>query len=45
MSRPKEDWQLPASIRAVLPPSALPAPDDDDEAVEFSPAFLSGDDL
>ncbi|ODP39289.1 hypothetical protein [Sphingomonas turrisvirgatae] len=29
-----DDWQLPTSIRATLPESALPAP-------EFNPAFLS----
>lgn len=27
---PKHDYQLPTSIRAVLPPSALPAPDEND---------------
>jgi hypothetical protein len=38
---PKSDWQLPASVRAALPASMLPAPDDD----MFAPNFLSdGDD-
>lgn len=37
---PKESWQLPASVRAVLPPEALPAPADDE-----CPKFLGDDDL
>lgn len=31
--QPKEDWQLPASIRAVIPQALLTEP-------EFSPSFL-----
>ena len=45
---PKEDWQLPASVRAVLPPALLPAPkvdEEDDEAEPtFAPRFLSDED-
>jgi hypothetical protein len=26
-----EDWQLPSSVRAALPPAALPAPEDEPE--------------
>lgn len=41
LRQPKSDWQLPASIRAALPQSALPSPDgDEDEEVDFAPAFL-----
>jgi hypothetical protein len=40
----KEDWQLPAPIRAVLPPTMLPPPaldiDDDEEDPVFAPSFL-----
>ena len=28
---PKQDYQLPTSIRAAMPPASLPAPDEDDE--------------
>ncbi len=28
---PTEEYYLPASVRAALPPTALPAPDDDEE--------------
>lgn len=34
---PKSDWQLPASVRAAMPPTALPVPDDGDWEV---PNFL-----
>jgi hypothetical protein len=34
--QPKQQWQLPASVRAVLPPELLPEP-------EFSPSFLIDD--
>jgi hypothetical protein len=32
---PKERWQVPASIAATLPPSLLPAPNDDAEEDPF----------
>lgn len=34
---PQREYELPASLRAVLPPDALPAPSD-------LPSFLTGDD-
>lgn len=44
---PKEDWQLPAPVRATLPPLALQAPDDDAfDGIDpdFVPDFLKDDD-
>lgn len=41
--QPKHDWQLPASIRAVMPPELLPAPSFEDED-QFAPDFLCEDD-
>lgn len=40
---PKQDWQLPASIRAAMPPVALPAPvvELEDEYEWETPSFLS----
>ncbi len=32
LRQPKNDWQLPPSIRAALPLDMLPAPDGDDDA-------------
>jgi hypothetical protein len=40
--QPKHNWQLPASIRAVLPPHLLAAPDSDTDS-EFTPSFISDD--
>lgn len=43
---PKADWQLPPSIRAVLPPALLPPPDGDaDEADDgaMAPLVMSGE--
>jgi hypothetical protein len=36
--QPRNEWELPASIRATLPALALPAPGE--EAPEFNPQFL-----
>ena len=36
---PTSAWEMPVSLRAVLPPTALPAPEDELKPV-FSPAFL-----
>lgn len=45
---PSQVWELPASVSALLPPEALPAPTadwcDDGEEPEFVPAFLRDDD-
>ena len=42
LRQPKENWQLPASIRAALPPEMLPAPECEDvEEADFEPNFLS----
>lgn len=42
LRQPKSDWQLPASIRAALPPEMLPAPETGDiEDADFAPSFLS----
>jgi hypothetical protein len=42
LRQPKENWQLPASIRAALPPEMLPAPEHEDvEEADFEPSFLS----
>lgn len=41
---PQEDYQLPQSLRATLPPAMLPAPttdEDDADEPEFAPAFLA----
>lgn len=43
LRQPKAQWQLPASIRAALPPEALPAPEEDELDAEFAPAFLTDD--
>lgn len=42
---PKEDWQLPPSVRAVLPPAMLPAPEaaEDEDEPTFAPRFLADD--
>lgn len=43
LRQPRQEWQLPTSIRAVLPPDLLPSPssdDDDDVEPEFAPRFL-----
>lgn len=38
-----EDYQLPNSLRATLPPAMLPVPEEDDDGSEpeFAPAFLA----
>lgn len=42
---PKEHWQLPPSIRAVLPPAMLPSPEIiSHETPVFAPRFLDDDD-
>jgi len=41
---PKKRWQLPASILATLPATALPAPNDGDDAM-FGEIDLDQDDL
>jgi len=42
LRQPKENWQLPASIRAALPQEMLPAPECEDvEEADFDPSFLS----
>lgn len=44
LRQPKQNWQLPASIRAALPPELLPAPDCEDvEDADFAPSFLEGE--
>jgi hypothetical protein len=47
--QPKQDWQLPTSIRAALPPELLSAPpvaeeEEGDDEPEFAPSFLQDDD-
>lgn len=40
---PKQEWELPTSVRAAMPAAALPAPEADEEAAaEFDPEFLRG---
>jgi hypothetical protein len=44
--QPQEEWQMPASVRSTLPPSALPAPEQgatEDPEPEFAPRFLDPD--
>lgn len=36
-------YQLPPAIAALVPPQALPAPDDEDIDAPFAPAFLTGE--
>lgn len=38
---PRSAWQLPASVRAVLPPDALPAPEAAEDDAELQPELPS----
>jgi hypothetical protein len=40
---PKSRYQLPPALAALVPPTALPAPHEDDIDPPFAPAFLTGE--
>lgn len=42
--QPKREWELPESLRAALPPEALPAPEARLVEASFQPTFLDDDD-